>query len=480
MSEQVPSPADLAFSRLLPYCKMQWSGFEIAKHHKIIAKHLQLAEQGKITRLAIFMPPRSGKTYIAANHFGAWYLGRNPSHQVIYASYNEGRASDVGRDVRNLMASPVHQTVFPNGCLAKDAKASRRFSTKAGGNFFAVGSGGSLTGRGAHLAILDDLIKDNVDAASEVNRRRLQEWFTSVLYTRLMPGKNIILLIMTRWRYDDIAAFLLEDLAHENWTVINLPAIAEENDIMGRLPGEPLWPEKFPLERLEQTKKTLPSHQWNALYQQRPIPERGEMIQLDWFNRYDMKMISKLKTLSMERKAIPQSLKFFDTIAMSIDTAFKEKEMNDPSAITVWGRGKQNHYLLFATTQKVIFPDLVRLVKKLHKEYCKWNMGTVPVLIEDAASGQSLIQVLRRETNLPIIARRPDKSKVLRLERVSGQIEGGQVWLPERATWLSSVEEELATFPLGKHDDIVDTISQYLSWVFVKSFRRPRAKRYIR
>jgi len=471
---------DIAFSRLLPYCKMQYPQFEIAKHHKLIAHHLQRAENGEVSRLAIFMPPRSGKTFLSANFFSAWYLGRNPTHQVIYASYNEGRASDIGRDVRNLMAAPVHQTVFPNGKLAKDAKASRRFSTDAGGNFFAVGSGGSLTGRGAHLAILDDLIKDSVDASSEVSRRRLEEWFTSVLYTRLMPGHNIIILIMTRWRYDDIASFLLNDLSHENWEVLNLPALAEEDDPLGRELGESLWPEKFPVERLHQTRKTLPSQQWNALYQQRPVPQKGEMIQLDWFSRYDMKMINKLKTMSMERKVIPESFKFFDSICLSIDTAFKEKEMNDPSAITAWGCGKKNQYLLFTITKKVIFPDLVRLVEKIWKEFVAWNMGSVPVLIEDAASGQSLIQELRRKTNIPIVPRRPDKSKVIRLERVSAHIESGQVWLPERALWLGMVEEQIATFPLGKNDDIVDTISQFLSWKFVKPLRRTKFRGYIR
>lgn len=475
-----PGVEDLSFSRLLPYCRYQYPQFEIAKHHKLIAHYLQKAERGEIARLAIFMPPRSGKTYLAANYFSAWYLGRNPTHQVVYASYNESRASDIGRDVRNLMASPIHQDVFPAGCLAKDAKASRRFSTDAGGNFFAVGSGGALTGRGAHLAILDDLIKDNVDAASEVNRIKLQEWFTSVLYTRLMPGHNIIVLIMTRWRYDDIASYLLNDLSHEDWTVLNLPALAEEKDILGREPGESLWPEKFPVERLLRTKKTLPSNQWNALYQQRPVPDKGEMIQLDWFQRYDPKMIQKMKTIYVRGDTPPESMRFFDSICMSVDTSYKEKELHDPSAITIWGCGPTNQYLLFTVTKRVIFPDLVRLIKTVHKEFAAWNMGTVPILIEDAASGQSLIQELRRKTNLPIIARTPDKSKILRMERVSGYIEAGRIWLPRDAPWLSMVEEQIATFPLGRNDDIADTISQFIFWRCVKRIRRTKKKRYIR
>jgi len=478
--DERPEVKDLAFSRLLAYCKFQYPQFEIAKHHQLIAHHLQRAERGEIDRLAIFMPPRSGKTYLAANFFSAWYLGRNPENQVVYASYNESRASDIGRDVRNLMASPYHSEVFPEGVLAKDAKASRRFSTKAGGNFFAVGSGGSLTGRGAHLAILDDLIKDNVDAASEINRLKLQDWFTSVLYTRLMPGHNIIVLIMTRWRYDDIASFLLNDMSHEDWTVLNLPALAEENDILGRKEGESLWPEKFPIKRLMRTKKTLPSHQWNALYQQRPVPQKGEMVQLDWFQRYDPKMIQKIKTLSTDNKHIPEQLQFFDSICLSIDTAFKESQINDPTAITVWGCGRTNQYLLFALAKRVIFPDLIKLVKKIHKEFSNWHMGPVPILIEDAASGQSLIQELRRKTRLPIIPIRPDRSKAVRMERASGTIESGGIWLPKDALWLSMVEEQLATFPFGKHDDLVDTISQFILWKCVKRTRRTRSKRYIR
>jgi len=671
-----PSLEDLAYSRLLPYVKLQYPKYEIAKHHRVIAHYLQKVESGEVTRLAIFQPPRSGKTMLAGNFFASWYLGRNPEKEIIYASYGQDRSDDVGRDIRNLMSSDVHEKVFPGGCLASDAKAARKFATTKGGKFYGVGWGGSLTGRGAdcslhgtlietedgpikiedlhlnplpprvlsvnHLGqscyspisksikiegkeiyelrtkhgkrlratadhrvysitrgfvrfvdlrigeelvclksykksrqkysqlnggkdqqiykrevsnkfknpsykyepdeqysrefgdalcslpfsstsfatdtvsmapricgdkdtvydlrvekthnyfaneilahnciILDDLVKDRVDAQSDINRRKREEWFTSSCYTRLMPGQSAIILIMTRWDYRDIASFLLRDLAHEKWTVIKCPAIAEENDLLKRKPGEALWPERFPLERMERTRKTLTSEDWNALYQQNPVPKEGGLIQMDWFKlcRFNIALVSDYKNLLINNKDIPESMKFFKRITISIDTAYKVSQINDPTAITIWGSSSNNHYLINSITKRVEFPDLVELVKSIHKEYTDWGLGAVPVLIEDKASGQSLIQQLKRTTRIPIIAISPTDSKVVRMEDSTVYMKAGNVWLPERASWLASLELEFAQFPMGLHDDQCDSASQYINWAYKKHYKRSSTRGYRR
>ncbi len=461
---------DYAYSKLLSYIKLEMPNYIIGKHHRLIAHYLQKLEKGNITRLAIFMPPRHGKTMIASEFFSAWYLGRNPSHEIIFSSFAQDRADDVGKAVRNLMLQETFKNVFPEATLRADAKGTRKFQTLTGGSFFSTGYGGAVTGRGANLLLLDDLIKDRADAKSEINRRKREEWFTSTAYTRLMSdsgsGEGRILLIMTRWAFNDIAAFLLNDLAHENWHILNCPAVAEENDILGRRPGEALWPEKYPLERLKTIKQSIKTDDWTSLYQQRPLPKEGGLIKLHWFSQYDPHKMRYVGDLLRKRKELPEEFKWFNKIVISIDTAYKPNQINDPSALTVWGYHPNRQYLLEAAVEKLEFPQLKTWVIKFFNKYLAWNLGPVAVLIEDAASGQSLIQVLRQETRIPIIAIYPEKSKLIRMEQASDYIESGRVYLPERALWLTDLQTELAQFPYGMHDDQCDSMSQYLKWVY--------------
>ena len=475
-----PELEDLAFSRLLPYVRLQMPNYLIGKHHRMIAHYLEKLEKGEVTRLAIFMPPRHGKTQLASDFFSSWYLGRNPSHEVIFTSYAQDRSDDVGKSVRNSMLSESFETVFPDAKLKIDAKGTRKFQTISGGSFFSVGVGGAITGRGADLLIMDDLIKDRADAQSDISRRKREEWFTSTAYTRLMSDEVVdggrILLIMTRWAYDDIASFLLDQLAHEHWHILNCPAIAEEGDVLGREPGEPLWPQKYPLKRLQAIKQSITADDWNALYQQRPLPKEGGLVKLHWFNIYDSHRLRFMWDLVKDNKPLPEELQWFNKIIISVDSAYKPNQINDPSAITVWGYSKHRQYLLEAETKRLEFPELKTWIKRYHEKYRQWNMGPVPVLIEDAASGQSLIQVLRQESQIPVIPIRPDKSKIIRMEHASDYIEAGRVYLPERALWLTDYQTELAQFPYGKHDDQVDSTSQYLRWVWKPKKRRRRQK----
>jgi hypothetical protein len=199
----------LARADLACYAMAQFLSFELAAHHRVIVDKLEAVERGEIQRLMIFMPPRHGKSLLATQMFPAWYLGRHPDRSVISASYGQDLADDFGRKVGNLISSPIHRTVFPTCRLAGAAASMRRFNTLAGGSYYAVGRGGPITGRGAHLLILDDLLKDREEAQSETVRRNLYEWYAHVAYTRLQPGAAIVL-IQTRWHEDDLAGRLLQ------------------------------------------------------------------------------------------------------------------------------------------------------------------------------------------------------------------------------------------------------------------------------
>jgi len=285
---------------------------------------------------------------------------------------------------------------------------------------------------------------------------------------------------MTRWAYNDIAAFLLDQLSHENWHILNCPAVAEENDILGRSEGEALWPSRFSMDKLERVKQAIGTDDWSSLYQQRPLPKEGGMVKLNWFSKYDPHKLRAMEDRLKAGKDLPEELNWFYKIVISLDTAYKPNQINDPSALTVWGYNKNRQYLLESATQKLEFPQLKVWLLKIWRKYMAWNLGVVPILIEDAASGQSLIQVLRQETNIPVIAIYPEKSKVIRMEHASDYIESGRVHFPERARWLTDLETELAQFPYGKHDDQCDSISQYIKWIYKPRKRRSKKKMFFK
>ncbi len=248
-----------------------------ADHHAQIAAKLEAVERGEIDRLMIFMPPRHGKSELASKRFPAWCLGKRPDRQIIAASYNSDLANDFGRNVRNLVAEPEFGQVFPNVSLAADSQAANRMNTNHGGAYVAAGVGTAVTGRGAHIALIDDPFKDREEADSERRRELVWDWYRSTLYTRLMPGGAIVL-IQTRWHEDDLAGRLLEQDASQ-WDVLELPAINTN--------GEALWPEWYPLPALERIRETIGQREWSALYQQRPQPDEGTFFQRDWFRTWD-------------------------------------------------------------------------------------------------------------------------------------------------------------------------------------------------
>ncbi len=446
-----PTAEDYAHSRLLAYAAFQWPGYRPAAHHRLIARHLEAVERGDITRLMIFMPPRAGKSMLVSEFFPAWYLGRNPSHYLIAATYAQELADDFGRKVRNQIADPSFQAVFPGCRLQGDSQSSKRFhvtrkipgetiSTDLDGAYFATGIGGPMSGRGSHLLLIDDAVKNREDAESATLRQRNKDWYTSTAYTRLMPGGKIVV-VMTRWHSDDLAGWLLAEHPHENWTVLCLPAIAEVEDDIGRKPGDALWPESFPLTALENIRNSIGSRDWSALYQQRPTPAEGGIFKAHWFKRY----------------AAPQP--DYEIVVQSWDTAIKADQLNDPSVCTTWGVRRDGFDLLQVLVRRLEYPDLKALVRKQAEAF-----GPDAILIEDKASGQQLLQDLKRETTLPLIAVMPERDKVTRASGVSALVEAGKVSLPTHAAWLTDYEMEMLTFPNAAHDDQVDSTTQFLGW----------------
>ncbi|MFA6691287.1 MAG: phage terminase large subunit [Saccharofermentanales bacterium] len=421
-----------AHHNLLRYARLMFPDYKVSKHIKLIASALERVERGECKRLMISMPPRHGKSQLASEFFPAWYLGRNPDKYIITATYSQDLANDFGRKVRNQMLDPLHQMAFPDCRMVEDSKAKNKFNTTVKGVYYAVGVGASATGRGSHLLLIDDPLKGRKEAESEVMRQGLKDWYTSVAYTRLMPGGAVII-IQTRWHEDDLIGWVEKEHSHEAWEILKLPAIDES--------GTPLWPEQYPLDVLENIKRTIGSRDWEALYQQRPAASEGEIFKREWWQYY--KEAPKLKW-----------------IIQSWDTAFKKGAENDYSVCHTWGVTDSGFYLLDRWKEKVEFPTLKRTVVSLAN---KWHPRAI--LIEDKASGQSLIQELKTNTTLPVLAIPVDSDKVTRAHAVTPSVEAGNCYLPEDATWLQDFIDEFATFPNGSHDDEVDATTQFLNYV---------------
>lgn len=431
MPESSFTKEELARHYLIAYCKLMFPGYKVSTHLALIADALERVERGECKRLMISMPPRHGKSQLASEFFPAWYLGRNPEKYIITATYSQDLANDFGRKVRNQMLDEYHQATFPGCRIVDDSKAKNKFNTTAKGVYYAVGVGASATGRGSHLLLIDDPLKGRKEAESEVMRQGLKDWYTSVAYTRLMPGGAIII-IQTRWHEDDLAGWVAREHTHEKWEVLNLPAI-NEND-------EPLWPEQYPLEALLNIKRTIGSRDWEALYQQRPAASEGEIFKREWWQWFKE----------------PPKLQW---IMQSWDTAFKTGTENDYSVCTTWGVCEKGYFLLDRWKNKVEFPELKRTVVNLAK---RWNPRAI--LIEDKASGQSLIQELKTNTKLSILPIRVDSDKLTRAYAVTPMIEAENVYLPEEVDWVQDFVDECAVFPNGVHDDSVDSMTQALNY----------------
>jgi predicted phage terminase large subunit-like protein len=416
----------LATQKLGDFVSLMVAGYEQAAHVRAICEHLEALERRDVRRLIVTMPPRHGKSLHASQALPAWYLGRRPSEHVILASYGAELAETNSRRARAFVADP--RWPFETA-LAQDSAAVGRWHTTEGGGVIAAGFG-------ADLLVIDDPLKGSEEADSETIREASWRWLSDVAMTRLHKDA-VVLLCLTRWHEDDLAGRLLSGPTSDAWTVLSLPALAEENDPLGRTEGEPLWAERYGVDALSEQRETMGGRAWAAIFQQRPTPDIGGTFQRSWLEgRYDN---------------LPEDA----YIVQSVDSAFKTGVGNDYSVVATWATDRRFYYLVDVWRGRVEFPELVRAIKKAADEH-----KPRAILIEDAAAGQSAIQALLRDTKLPIVPAPAKGSKVSRAEAVSPLFEAGKVLLPRQSPrWLGHWVEEHVAFPGSRHDDQVDTTS---------------------
>jgi hypothetical protein len=437
-----PSPEDYASSLLLSYAAYQWPGYSAARHHRMIAEKLEAVERGEIKRLMITMPPRHGKSMLASEFFPAWYLGRNPDHYVVTATYAQDLADDFGRKVKNQIEDATFSDIFPGVGLADDSKSAKRFhiesaeggfehTLKQRGAYYAVGIGGPLTGRGAHLLLIDDPVKNREDADSDIVRKKTMDWYTSTAYTRLMPGGRIVI-IQTRWHEADLSGWLLEEHKHEDWEVLNLPAISDN--------GEALWPDQYDVKALEKIRLAIGSRDWSALYLQRPTPETGDFFKSEWLRPY--KTAPDRKTLQIyggtDAAVTADGGDFTVHVVVGIDPE------GNAWLLDCWRKQASSDEWVGA------WCDLVLKWKPLGwaEETGQIKGGVGPFWDREART---------RKAYCPREAFPTGRgSKPVRAQSFRGYAGTYGFYVPIDAPWWPECRREMLTFPAGVHDDFVD------------------------
>jgi predicted phage terminase large subunit-like protein len=423
-----------------------WPTFIHGRHHEKMARAFEKVANGEIKRLIINMPPRHTKSEFASYLLPAWFLGKFPQKKVIQTSHTAELAVGFGRKVRNLVDSDVYKSLFPDVALQSDSKAAGRWNTNKGGDYFAIGIGGAVTGKGADILIIDDPHSEQEAALAQVNPdiyNKTYEWYTSGPRQRLQPGGAIVI-VMTRWSQRDLTAQVLKAAAAregDQWEVIEFPAILPS--------GEPLWPEFWSLQELEILREELPNSKWMAQYMQQPTSDNSAIIKREWWKIWE--------------EDRPPPCEF---IIQSWDTAFTKNERSDYSACTTWGifyhpddtgTAQANIIALNSFKKRMEFPELKQ---RAWQEYQEWQPDSL--IVEAKASGAPLIFELR-SMGIPVQDFTPTKGndKIARLNAVADIFASGKVWVPE-LRWAEELIDEIASFPSGEHDDLVDSTSQAL------------------
>jgi predicted phage terminase large subunit-like protein len=395
---------------------------------------------GENLKLLIIAPPRHGKSLHTTIHFPAFFLEKLPTKKVIIAAYNQDFSSDFSTDIRRIVASRVG---IGDKCTIK------AWNTKQGGGLRSVSVQAGATGKGANLFIIDDPIRGNDDADSQLKRDKIWKTYLRDLRSRVLPDGTSFILIQTAWHYDDLAHRIMNSNDAENWIVLKFPALATEGDMLGRMPGQALWPEKFNEKFLLDLRKDDPSG-FAALYQGSPEIDGGNIFKRDDWQRYT---------------SLPAS---FDYKLQSIDTAWETKKQNDYSVCTTWGVKDSNIYLIDLWREKVEYPELKQQIENLFNYY-KPNVQ----LIENEQSGRGAIQELRRNTNIPLMAIDPKQfgAKDVRARACAILVRNKKVFIPANVNngFVLDFLDETAAFPKGKHDDIVDTVSMALNYIIYNS-----------
>ncbi len=427
----------------LEFAKRVYPGFKVGPHHRKLAKVFQDVATGTKKRVIINIAPRMGKSEFSSYLFPAWFLGKFPEKKVIMGTHTAGLSEDFGRRVRNLINDdPAYAEIFPATKVADDQKSAGKWSTSAGGQYYAAGVGGALAGRGADLFVVDDPHSEqDIKTNSNLTFDQAWSWFQTGPLQRLMPGGAIIV-IMTRWSLLDLTGRLISFAAKnpdsEPWEVVELPAILNEKS---------LWPEQWPLESLLQKKAAMDPRYWNAQYMQQPTSDAAAVIKREYWNVWEAEDPPKC-----------------EWVIQTWDTAYEAKTSADYSACTTWGvwhndedNGNAHIILLDAFKDRMEFPELKQVA---YKHWKKWEPDAF--VIEKKAAGAPLIQELRA-MGIPVAEYTPSRGndKVTRVNAVSDMFFSGRVWAPDNR-WARDVIEEVASFPVGEHDDYVDTMSMAL------------------
>lgn len=446
-----------------------FSTYQAARHHEVIAAALEEVEAGRIKRLIINCPPRHGKSELTSRLFPAWFIGRHPRESLILATYNEKFSWDFGREVRELIEDPIYGQIFPG--IGLTSASVDRVETTLQGKLFFTGRGGSITGRGAIGLLLDDPIKDRVEADSPTTRNKLWTWYTQVIKSRLLTSEGWIVIIQTRWHEDDLVGRITDptneyynEAEARKWRIIDLPALARDNDPLGRKKGAALWPERFPRRYLEEMREG-DSRGFQALYQGSPSPDKGNFFDADRLKLYhkasDIPAKETLRFYSASDHAV--SLKqdrdktCFGTVGIDVhDNIWLMPEL-------VWGR----------LPTDVVVEKMIDMMAKFKPIFWWAERGHISKSIGPFLKKR----MLERQTFAAVYEMTPVADKQTRAQSIQARIAMGKVYFPAFAPWWGEARDELLKFPYGTHDDFVD----FLAWIGVGlALQNPRAPRETR
>ncbi|MEQ8370807.1 MAG: phage terminase large subunit [Alphaproteobacteria bacterium] len=420
--------------------------FESNWHLKLLCWRLGHTCTGCERRLLVALPPRNLKSFLVSVAFPAWCLGRDPTRRFICCSYTKDLAEKLHRDFVRIIKAPWYKKAFPKLKIGDKDSLDETTTTK-GGFRYATSVGATLTGLGGHFIIIDDPINPK-DATSEAERNRVNHWYSSTVLTRFdNPKTGVMIIISQRVHQNDLIGYV-EEL--DDWTRIYVPAIATESETIRigddefyeRKKGEAMHEARMGLDNLNTFRKTLGPYNFQAQFQQNPMPPEGNLIKQRWFRSYDTQNPPK-----------------FDTVVQSWDTASSISETASYSVCTTWGICESRYYLMHVFRERIEYPDLIKMAQHL----CIRRKPNL-VLIENASTGRSLMQSLAQSNQVPFRAIKPEGDKAIRMEGVSAMIADGRVFLPAEAPWLDAFLSEILAFPNTRHDDQADSVSQFLRW----------------
>lgn len=440
---------------LWKFIKQVYPNYKFYKFHATVIEQLQRVIDGECSRLILQVPPRHGKSLLASQLLPAAYLLAHPDRFVGISSYSAELAEGFSRKARDFYRDG-------GGLLNPSSQAVNSWNTEGGGGLWAAGVGGAITGRSGHLLIIDDPVKNREDAESDRIMEKLNDWYTSTLYTRLEPQVGAIVVIQTRWSENDMIGQLLEnemnvsEKGRENWTIVDLPALYEQEGDRPPLPshceiiqdwrteyGQALCPQRYDVEDLERIREAVGSRDFASLYQQRPAPEGGNMFDPNWWQYYSHDSV------------MPD----FSRIMLSVDATFTATSKSDFVVGAVVGQAGNRFYVLDLVREKLDVVGTMNMINRMYQRHAL--SGTI---LELAASGYAVYQMM--STRVPgLIGFKPEKSKEARASGLVPVVEAGNVFLPASATWLDAFINEFSLFPASKNDDMVDAITMAINYM---------------